>query len=394
MKQALTSEQGVHYEQFLDFANQYVVEQAHLWEEKEALPRGVIEACAVSGYLGATIPCQYGGMGWDSVTYGLLNEAIGAASISLSGLFNVHTMVSQTLLKWGSEEQRRHWLPLLASGKLSAAFALTEPGAGSDVEGITTQYSRSGEDVLITGTKKWITLAGVADLFLVFGKLDGKSIAALVERETPGLSVVPIRHMLGFKAAHLAALELRNCRIPAQNVIGKPGFALSYLAPYALDYGRISVAFAALGILRACLEICGKYALERVSFQAHLIDHGTIGAMITDLGVDLEAARLLCLEAVQAKDEHNPSATEKIMIAKYFTSRAAARHAANAVQIMGALGCNEEFPLARFYRDAKTMEIIEGSNQIQQFLLGKSFARRQKNKRTTQQIKVEMGPIV
>jgi alkylation response protein AidB-like acyl-CoA dehydrogenase len=384
----LSQEQKEKYAQYIRFANEKVVNQAPFWEEEEAIPRETLRECANAGYLGATIPQAYGGMGWNMVIYSMLNEAIGGASVSLSGLLNVHTMFAQTLLKWGSDEQKQRWLPSLACGEALGVFAMTEPGAGSDIEGMTTQFTRDGRDFLINGTKKWITFAGAADVFLVFGKFDGKSVAAIVEKGNPGLTVVPIRHMLGFKAAHLARLELKDCRISPQNIVGKPGFALSHLAPYALDYGRISVAFAALGLLRACVEICGKYVLERHAFNALLIDHGTISAMMTDMGVDFEAASLLCLEAVRAKDDRLPGATEKIMIAKYFTSRAAVRHAANAVQIMGALGCNEEFPLARFYRDAKTMEIIEGSNQIHQFLLGKSFAQSQKNNHTTQQIQV------
>ncbi len=386
MNRQLAQEQIEQYEQFSHFARQKVVHQAAIWEREEAIPHTMVEECAAAGYLGATIPQAYGGMGWGAVTYGLLNEAIGGASVSLTGLLNVHTMVSQTLLKWGTEEQKQRWLPALAGGQVVGAFALTEPQAGSDIQAIATRYTRSHDDFLITGTKKWITFAAAADVFLIFGKLDGAPVAALVERDTPGLSVIPIQHMLGFKAAHLARLELRDCRIPGQNLIGKPGFALSYIAPYALDYGRVSVTLAALGLLRACLELCGRYSLEREAFGSCLIEHGTISAMIADMGVDLEAARLLCLEACIAKDNHLPDATEKIMIAKYFTCKAASCHASKAVQIMGAIGCNEQFPLARFYRDAKTMEIIEGSNQIHQFLLGKSFARRQKTRKTAQHL--------
>lgn len=390
MKRLLTPVQEGRYEQFLHFAKTEVVYQASTWEQEEAIPHSVIEACALAGYLGLTLPSEYGGQGSDTVTYGLLNEAIGGASISLSGLLNVHTMFSQTLLKWGTPEQKQRWLPALAAGQLLGVFALTEPGAGSDIHSITTSYTRSGDDLLVTGTKKWITFAGKADLFLVFGKLDGEAVAAVIEKDTPGLHVRPIHHMLGFKAAHLAQLEFDACRIPAHHLIGKPGFALSYIAPYALDYGRISVAFAALGLLRACLEICGKYTLSRTSFGAHLIEHGNISELITNMGVDYEAAKLLCLEAVKAKDNHLPEAIEKILIAKYFTSRAAACHAAHAVQIMGAIGCNEAAPLARFYRDTKTMEIIEGSNQIHQLLLGKGFARAQKNKHTAQEMNTDI----
>ena len=376
----LTQKQRERKAQFMRFSKDHVVEQASAWERAEGVPRKVIDACARAGYLGMTVPAIYGGMGCDMVTYGLLNEAIGGASVSLSGLFNVHTMVSQTVLKWGNDEQKQRWLPSLADGRLLGAFALTEPEAGSDLQAMTTQYVAHGDDFLVTGVKQWITFAAAADVFVVFGKLDGAPIAALVEKDTPGLKVVPVRDMLGFRAAHLARLELNECRVPALNVLGRPGFALSHIAPYALDYGRISVALAALGMLRASLEICGRYSLERETFASRLIEHGTISALITDMGVDLEAARLLCHDACDARDKGLPDAAEKIMIAKYFTTRSAAFHVSHAIQIMGASGCNEAFPLARFYRDAKTMEIIEGSTQIHQLLLGRRFAQRQKTK--------------
>ena len=389
MKHNLTREQQEHYQQFIQFANEYIVEQASNWEYSEALSPEIIAACAAQGFFGAAIPREYGGAGWDIVTYGLLNEALGGASISLTGLLNVHTMLAQTLLKWGTEEQRQRWLPAMARGEVLGAFALTEPEAGSDVQMIKTRYQRDGDDFIITGTKKWITAAGIAHLFLLFGKVDEQPVATLVERETPGVMITPLRGMLGFKASHLARIQLDACRIPTRNVVGRPGFALSYIAPYALEYGRVSVAFAALGMLRAALEICGKHVLERISFQRPLIEHGAISALIADMGVDLEAANALCLNAVNMKDQHHPDATEKIMIAKYFTTRASAHHCTQAVQIMGALGCNEDYPLARFYRDSKTMEIIEGSTQIHQFLLGKSFAMSQRNKQTTQRIRIE-----
>ncbi|MED2186870.1 acyl-CoA dehydrogenase family protein, partial [Bacillus wiedmannii] len=163
------------------------------------------------------------------------------------------------------------------------------------------------------------------------------------------------------------------------------------LAPYALEFGRISIAFAALGVLRTCLEICGNHVLHRSTFGNSLIDHGMISHMVTDMGVDLEASILLSLEACKAKNEHRADATEKIMIAKYFASRSGTRHSTNAVQIMGALGCNDNYSISRCFRDSKTMEIVEGSNQIHQLLLGKGFAK--KAKRAIEKIPVTKGVI-
>lgn len=374
----LTSEQKKLYQSFNEFAENNVMQHASEWDRDEYMPKDIINECIQRGYLGATIPKEYGGMAWDNIVYGLLNEAIGRYSVSLTGLFNVHTMVCQVLLKWGTEEQNERLLPLMAKGELLGAFALTEPCAGSDIDSIESEYSCQGDKLFLNGTKRWITFGGIADVVLVLGKLDGKPMACIVERGTPGFEVKPVTNMLGFRAAHLAVLEFRDCEINKNNIIGKEGFAFSYVVPYALEFGRISVAWAALGILRGCLEECSKYALKRKTFGRDLINNGQISSFITDMGVDIEAAKYLCFNASKLKNEHNPDATEKVMIAKYFSSNAAARHSANAVQIMGALGCNDSFLPSRYYRDSKTMEIIEGSNQIHHMLLGKKFARKVK----------------
>lgn len=383
----LTTKQKAYYEQFLTFAQEHVEPYANQWDNSEKIPQDIIDKSAKAGFLGGALPVEYKGQGWDFVTYGLLNEAIGRFSISLSGLFNVHTMVAQTLLKWGTEEQKTRWLPALSTGKKIAALALTEPGAGSDLQMMETSYTEQGDYFLLNGKKQWITFGAAADVLLVFGKIEGKPVACLVEKDTPGLTITPIRGMLGFKASHLAILEFNNCVIPKENMVGKPNFALSYLAPYALEFGRISIAFASLGLLRGCLEICGSHVMERKAFNARLIDHGMISHFMADMGVDYEATAHLCIASCKAKDEHSPEATEKIMIAKYFASRAGARHSANAVQIMGAMGCNEDFSVSRFYRDSKTMEIVEGSNQIHQMILGSSFAK--KARRTLVSVKSE-----
>ena len=375
MMSGLSPLQQEKYHEFITFVKSNIEPHATKWEQEECVPQAVIERCKDAGYLGGALPLEYGGGGWDPLTYGMFTEAMAKSSTSLSGLFNVHTMILQTILKWGTKAQKEHWLPPMAKGEVLAAFALTEPEAGSDISKITTEYQLDGDHLILNGTKKWITFGEVADLILVFGRLAGKPIACLVEKNTPGLKVTPIKDMLGFRAAHLAALQFDNCVIKKENMIGREDFALTYIAPYALDFGRISVAFTALGILRGCLEICSHHVLKRSTFGKHLIDHGAIRKMIADMGIDYEAAKGLCMNATRAKDEQTPDASEKIMIAKYFTTMAATRHAGNAVQIMGALGCHEHSAVSRYYRDSKMLEVIEGSNEIHQMLLGKSFAR-------------------
>ena len=374
MMNNISRQQKEKYHEFLRFVESNIDPQANQWEKEEGIPKSIIELCKGAGYLGGTLPLEYGGQGWDALTYGMFTEAIAKSSTSLSGLFNVHTMIEQTILKWGTREQKDHWLSSMAKGERLGAFALTEPEAGSDISKIATEYKLDGENLILNGRKKWVTFGALADIILVFGKLNEKFVSCLVEKNTPGLRIVPIKNMLGFRAGHLAELHFDKCVIKKENIIGRGGLALSCIAPYALDFGRISVAFAALGILRGCLEICSMHVLKRNTFGRPLIDHGAIRKMIADMGVDYEAARLLCIDSTMAKNEHLPNAAEKIMVAKYFATLTASRHSGNAVQIMGALGCHEEVAVSRYYRDSKMLEIIEGSNEIHQMLLGKSFA--------------------
>lgn len=379
MIEQLAGAQQRAYAEFSSFAERYVAPFASQWEMEERISRDAIAQLAAAGYLGCMMPHELGGNGWNSLTYGLFIEALARASTSLSGLCNVHTMVLHTLLKWGTPQQQATWLRPMIRGELLGAFALTEPAAGSDIQGVSTQVAYAGDELVINGTKRWITFGGLADVFVVFGRLtdhDAAPIACLVEKDTPGLTIQPISQMLGFKASHLAELQFVDCRVPREQIIARPGFAFSYVAPYALEFGRICVAFTALGILHGCLKHCGEHVLTRKAFGTTLIEQSTIKAMITMMGVDYEAAGHLCISACHAKDAHLPNATEKIMIAKYFTSKAAHRHADTAVQILGARGCHEQHPVARYNRDSKTLEIIEGSNQIHEMILGNSFARK------------------
>jgi alkylation response protein AidB-like acyl-CoA dehydrogenase len=255
------------------------------------------------------------------------------------------------------------------------AFALTEPGAGSDLQSLVTQFTQNSDDksLILNGTKQWISCGQFASLFLVFGTLGQGSVAALVPGDIPGLTVRPIVDLMGFRAAGLAELHFKDVKVPSTSLVGKPGFALSYVAPFGLQYGRISTACSALGLLRGCFEESIAYAATRKIGEKTVGDFGMIRSLIARMGADLEAASLLCHSACRAEDEHVPEAFEKALLAKYFTSTAAVRAASDAVQIRGASGCHGSSPVSRYYRDAKIMEIIEGTTQIHEDLLGKIF---------------------
>jgi alkylation response protein AidB-like acyl-CoA dehydrogenase len=373
----LTGEQKTHYNQFCEFVREQVAPHAAEWDKRLGVPKEVIQTCSKTGFLGGIIPKEFGGSGWDTVTFGLLNEAIGASSSSLCALFTVHTMVAMPLAKWGTPDQQKRFLEPMAAGEIIASFALTEPKVGSDMQAITTTFTPRGDVYLLNGIKRWITYSGISDIFLVFGKTDdGKPIGGIIRSDAPGVKVTRLEDMLGFKGAYISQLEFTNGEIRQEDILGKAGLGLSYVAPYGLHYGRMSTSWSSAGLLRACLETSAAFATERRASGSPIIDHGMIRQIITDIGVNLEAAQHLCLSAAMADDSHSPKAMEKTLIAKYFSSRAAARAAADTIQVMGAAGCYEENLAARYYRNSKIMEIIEGTNQVLQRVLGKSFSRR------------------
>src|SRR5947209_12583826 len=335
MQQRSTDSQKGKHEEFKTFVTLNVEPFAGQWDRDQRIPDSVISKLAQSGYLGCSLPPDYGGQGRDVVTFGLLNEAFGRASSALTGVLTVQAMVSMALLKWGTPEQKRTFLPPLAKGEMIGAFALTEPGAGSATQSLATEFTRNneGDRLVLNGSKKWISCAQFAAVFLVFGTLDQRSVACLVPRETPGLQIEPISDLMGFRAAGLAQLHFQDVQVPSTNLVGKPGFALSHVAQVGLHYGRISTACSALGLLRGCFEESIVHAATRKIGDKTVGDMGMIRSLIARMGTDLEAGSLLCHNACRAEDDHLPEVFERTLTAKYFTSRAAVRAASDAVQI-------------------------------------------------------------
>jgi len=372
-EQLLTDWHKGKHEEFKAFVARSVAPLAEQWDRDQRIPDGIIRQMAQGGYLGCSLPPEYGGQGWDTVTFGLLNEAFGRGSSALTGVLTVQAMVSMVLLKWGTMEQRRLWLPSLATGEMIGAFALTEPGAGSAMQSLVTEFTPHAQGFVLNGGKKWISCAQSAGVFLVFGTLGGRSVACMVPSDTPGLRVEPISDLMGFRAAGLAQLHFQDVAVPSANLVGKPGYALSHLAPVGLHYGRISTACSALGLLRGCFEESIAHAALRKIGDKTVGDIGMVRSLIASMGTDLEAGTLLCRNACRAEDEHLPEVFEKALMAKYFTSRAVVRAASDAVQIQGAAGCHGSSAVSRYYRDAKIMEIIEGTTQIHEDILGRIF---------------------
>lgn len=358
-------------EGFRTFVDRAVVPFAGEWDRTERTPAEVIGRVAEAGYLGALLPREAGGAGMDTATFGVLNEELGRGCSSLRSLLTVHSMASWAVHRWGSAAQKERWLGPLARGETIGAFALSEPGAGSDVNGIETEAVPDGDGYRLHGRKKWTTYGQIAGLFLVFAKVAGKPIALLVERDTPGLTVQPLRGVTGTRASMLAELHFDGCHVPRSSRIGGPGFGTG-VALSVLEVGRLSVASGCVGIIQACLEASLAYASGRVQFGAPIREHQLVQRMVTNMATDLRAARLLCRHAAELRDAGDPAAPGEIFVAKYFASTAATRAALDAVQIHGANGITEEFPVERYLRDTRVMEVIEGSTQIQQVTIARN----------------------
>jgi alkylation response protein AidB-like acyl-CoA dehydrogenase len=372
MEIELSSQQKSDKAEFRAFANQEICPNAGEWDRKEFTPPELIKKIAERGFLGAILPQEYGGKGIDMITYGILNEEIGRGCSSVRSLLTVHNMVAHALCKWGNKFQKEYWLPKFASGEIIAAFALSEPNVGSDAKSVETTATLAGNAYVLNGQKKWITYGQIADVFFVFAKCEGKPTVFLVEKNSPGLSIKPMSGILGVRASMSAELLFNKCHVSVENLVGKLGFGFSYIASSALDYGRYSVASGCVGIARACLEACIKYTNERKQFGVYLKDHQLIRQKITQMITNVKAARLLCYQAGYLKDINDPNSIMETSIAKYFASTVATKIANDAVQIHGGNGCSSEYPVERYLRDSKIMEIIEGSTQIQEITIAES----------------------
>jgi len=359
---------------FRDFVEREIVPFAGEWDRAARTPPEAIRRVAEAGFLGAVLPREVGGAGMDTATFGILNEELGRGCSSIRSLLTVHSMVSFAVARWGSRAQKERWLGPLARGEVIGAFGLSEPGAGSDAASIETEAVPDGDGYVLHGRKKWTTYGQVADLFLVFAKAGGKPLAFLVERGTPGFTVSPLSGITGTRASMLAELHLDGCRVPRESRVAGPGFGIG-VALSALEVGRFSVASGCVGIIQACLDASLRYASERRQFGQLIREHQLVQRMIADMATGLRAARLLCQRAAELRDAGDPAAAGEIFVAKYFASTAATRAALDAVQLHGANGCSEEYPVERYLRDSRVMEIIEGSTQIQQVTIASNELR-------------------
>ena len=369
MRLELNPQQRAAREEFRAFVAAEIAPHAGCWDRAAAIPMELVDRLRERGYLGSNVAAEYGGPGRDNVTYGLLTEEIAKGCSSVRSLLTVHDMVAHVIGRWGSPGQRERYLPAMARGEILGAFCLSEPNAGSDAKSVETVARDDGDAWVLDGRKKWTTFGQIAGLFLVLAQLEGKPTAFLVERDLPGVTVRPLSGVTGTRASMLAEIFFAGCRVPKENLIGKPGFGVSAVMSTALDHGRYSVAWGAVGLAQACLDASRAYAAERRQFGVPIADHQLVRRMLTNMIAEVRAARLLCLRAGWLRDTRDPGATGEIWVAKYFASTMATRAALDAVQIHGANGCSEDFPVERYLRDSRVLEIIEGSTQIQQITI-------------------------
>jgi hypothetical protein len=369
----LTPPQVERQTHFREFADTELAPHADRFDAEQAISRDAILALAKHGYLGAAAPGRCGG-GMPMVEYGLLAEELGRACQSIRNFVAVQDMVIHSIARWATAAQRRRWLAPLTDGTAVGSFALTEPGVGSDAAAVGTVAVRDGDGYVLDGTKRWISFAAIADVFLLFASLDGKHTAFLVDRETPGLTVEPIKDLLGLRGSLLGEVVLAGCRVPAGNVVGTPGAGLTFVASAALDLGRYSTACGAVGLAEACLRACATHVARRTQYGTEIRNHQLVQRILADLVTDTSAARLLCHHAGLSKDLGSVEAVNHTLMAKYRASAVAVRAAADAVQLHGAQGVGHG-AVERHYRDSKVLEIIEGTTEIQQTMLGGFAAR-------------------
>ncbi|THB80118.1 MAG: acyl-CoA dehydrogenase [Desulfobacteraceae bacterium] len=356
---------------FQSFTQTHVAPLASRHDRLQCIDPELVGQLAAQGYLGAIISEPYKGLGLDMPTFGLLNYELNKSCTAVRSLVTVQNMVGRIIERWGNAEQKDQWLPVLAAGEKIAGFALTEPEYGSDAAGIRTCFTDHGDTFAITGTKKWISFGQMADLFLVFGQAEERLGCLIVEKDTPGLSITPISDILGARGTMLAQLEFDACSVPKENLVTNLGFGLHPVAFTGLDLGRYSIAWGCVGMAAACLEASVTYASERRQFGSCLKDHQLIQALISDMTVDIKAAKLLCEHAGRLAETNDRNAMQEMLCAKYFAAGMVNRVTAKALELHGANGYAPEQGIERFFRDAKIMETIEGSNQMMQIMIAK-----------------------
>ncbi|MBB1254239.1 acyl-CoA dehydrogenase family protein [Streptomyces alkaliterrae] len=374
MDLSLTPEQEQVRKLAAGFVDREIAPNAARWDRAGRVDRAVVDRLGDLGFLGLTVPEQYGGSGGDHLAYCLVTEELGRGDSAVRGILSVSLgLVAKTIAAHGDEEQRRRWLPGLCSGGLIGCFGLTEPGTGSDAANLATRARADGDHWLLDGTKTFITNGTWADVALVFARSGGDGhrgvTAFLVPTDTPGLTRREIHGKLGLRGQPTAELVLDAVRVPDSARLGPVGKGFP-VAMAALAKGRMSVAAGCVGIAQAALDAAVDYAGRREQFGRPIAGHQLVQELLSDIAVDVAAARLLTWRVADLIDRGRPFNTESSM-AKLFAGEAAVRAANNALQVFGGYGYIDEFPVGKLVRDARVMTLYEGTSQIHKLLIGR-----------------------
>jgi alkylation response protein AidB-like acyl-CoA dehydrogenase len=388
-----TDEQQAITEMVHQFADNEIIPVAEEYDHEDKFPEPIVEQMKELGLFGVTIPEEYGGMGLDLTTYAMIVEELSRGWISISGVVNTHFIGSYLLMKFGTDEQKDKYLPKMATGEIRAAFSLSEPEVGSDVQGIksvATKDSDSGEWVL-NGTKMWVTNGLMADLVFVLMKNDTKAdppytgmTCFITEKEpgvdkVPGLTIPPKIKKMGYKGVESTELVFDGFKVDEDHILGGPeGLGQGFVQMMdALEVGRVNVAARGVGVAQRAMELALRYSQERKTFGKPIAQHQAITFKLAEMGTRLEAARLLTLKAARMKDAGERSDLEAGM-AKLFASEAAHANAEEALRIHGGYGYSKEYEIERIYRDAPLLLIGEGTSEIQRMVIGKKLLQRHK----------------
>jgi alkylation response protein AidB-like acyl-CoA dehydrogenase len=376
----LTEEQQQLRDLTRELARGEVAPQAAAWDQTEgSYPDAILAQLAELGYLGMAVPEEYGGAGYDAVSAAVVVEELAYASAALAIMVAVqNTLAAGPILKFGTEEQKREFLPRLAAGELGA-FSLSEPDAGSDAGALISTARRDGDHYVLNGSKNWVTNGAHARILNLFAKTDPAAGARgitgfIVDADTPGLEIGKPEDKMGLRGSDTVALSMRDLRVPASRRLGEEGMGMR-IALATLDAGRIGVAAQAVGVAQAALDEAARYARARRTFGKLLSDHGPVQAMLAEMERRVVAARLLTLRAAWLRDRGRPF-TREAAIAKLYATEASVYVTHRAIQVHGGYGYVKEYPVERYYRDARVFEIYEGTSEVQRLVIARETVKR------------------
>lgn len=360
------------------FAREEILPIAAEYDRKGAPPPGILEKAKAAGLMNITVPREYGGMGYTALQSAIIAEELGAACAGITITILVSNLALTPIQLFGTEEQKEQFLRPIAERAKLAAFCLTEREAGSDAASIKTTAIPDGDDYVINGRKCFITSGSLSDVLVVFALTDpgrgsrGAS-AIIVPADTPGVRVTKVEDKMGQRASNTAELTFQNVRVPQANILARPGRGFP-IALQTLDFGRSGVAALSVGVARAALEYATQYARSRYQFGAPIITNQGVSFMLADMATKVEASRLLTWQAAWMADNRMKATAESAM-AKCFASDAAMEVTTNAVQIFGGAGYMRDNPVEKLMRDAKLLQIYEGTNQVQRMVIARQLGR-------------------